>query len=84
MHKTKYVLEYETHNLLSDFEIQREQLIYARPSGLLIVNKKKKRTCRIVNFALLADHRLKLKEREKNDKYLELARDWKKNCRTWK
>ena len=32
--------------------------------------KKKKRTCRIVNFAVSADHRVKLKESENRDKYL--------------
>ena len=37
--------------------------------------KKKKRTCRTVDFAVLADHRVKLKEREK---YLDLAREFKK------
>ena len=31
-----------------------------------------------MNFAVPADHRLKLKESEKKDKYLELARELKK------
>ena len=39
---------------------------------------KKKRTCQIVDFAVPADHRVKLKESEKNDKYLDLARELKK------
>ena len=26
------------------------------------------------------DHRVELKESEKKDKYLDLAREWKKNC----
>ena len=30
-----------------------------------------------MNFAVSADHRIKLKEREKKDKYLDLARKWK-------
>ena len=33
----------------------------------------KKRTCRIVDFAILADHKIKLKESEKKDKYRDLA-----------
>ena len=41
-------------------------------------NQQKKRTCRIVDFAVPADHRVKLKESEKNDKYLDLARVLKK------
>ena len=36
-------------------------------------NHQKKRTCRIVDFAVLADHRVKLKESEKKDKYLDFA-----------
>ena len=39
---------------------------------------KQKKTCRIVDFAVPADHRLKLKEREKKNKYLNLAREQKK------
>ena len=31
-----------------------------------------------MNFAVPADHRIKLKESEKKDKYLDLARDFKK------
>ena len=34
--------------------------------------------CRIVDFAVPADHRVKLKESEKRDKYLDLARELKK------
>ena len=44
-------------------------------SVLIIINskKKKKRTCRIVDFAVPADHRVKLKQNEKKDKYIDLA-----------
>ena len=41
-------------------------------------NQQKKRTCKIVDFASPADHRVKLKESEKKDKYLDLARELKK------
>ena len=41
-------------------------------------NQQKKRTCKIVDFAVSADHRVKLKESEKKDKYLDLARELKK------
>ena len=40
--------------------------------------KKKKKICKIVYFAVSADHRIKLKEYEKRDKYLDLARELKK------
>ena len=44
----------------------------------LIIIKKKKRTCKIVDFAIPADHRIKLKENERNDKYFDFARELKK------
>ena len=40
--------------------------------------KKKKRICKIGDFAVPADHRIKLKECEKKDKYLDFARELKK------
>ena len=47
---------------------------------LIIINnnKKKKKICKIVDFAVPADHRIKLKECEKRDKYLDLGRELKK------
>ena len=36
------------------------------------------RTCQIVDFAVPPDHRLQLKENEKKDKYLDLARELEK------
>ena len=36
------------------------------------------RTCKIVDFAIPADHRIHVKESEKKDKYLNLAREIKK------
>ena len=41
-------------------------------------NQQKKKICKIVDFAVPADHRIKLKECEKRDKYLDLARELKK------
>ena len=40
--------------------------------------QQKKRICKIVDFTVRANHRLKLKESEKKDKYLDLARELKK------
>ncbi len=40
--------------------------------------KKKKKICKVVNFAVPGDHRIKMKECEKKDKYLDLARELKK------
>ena len=76
-----------TRILLWDFSIQTDHLIPARRPDLIIINKKKKkekkRICKIVDFAVPADHRINLKESEKKDKYLDLARELK-NCGTWK
>ena len=41
-------------------------------------NQSKKRICQIVNFAVLPDHRVKIKESEKRDKYLDLPWEVKK------
>ena len=38
------------------------------------------RTCKIVDFAVPAEHRVKLKESENKDKYLDLAREM---CKLW-
>ena len=51
---------------------------------IIIVITTTKETCRIVNFAVPADHRVKLKESEKRDKYPDFSRDSKKNCGIWK
>ena len=40
--------------------------------------KKKKENLQNFDFAVAEDHRIKLKEREKRDKYLDLARELKK------
>ena len=42
------------------------------------------RICKIVDFAVPADHRIKLKECEKKDKYLDLKRKLQKNYGTWR
>ena len=65
------------NNLLWDFDIHTDQLISVRRPDLIIVNKKK-RTCKIVDFAVPAEHRIKLKECEKKDRYLDFARELKK------
>ena len=77
MHNPAPVLENDTHKLLWDFDVQTDHLILAWRPDVIIINKKKK-ICKIVDFAVPADHRMKLKECEKRDKYLDLARELKK------
>ena len=76
MHNPAYVLDNDTHKLLLDFDIKTDHLISASRPDLIVINKKKKKTCKIVNFAAPADHRIKLKESEKRDKYLNLAMEF--------
>ena len=76
MHNPAPVLENDSHKLLWDFKIQTDYQIPTRRPDLIIINTKK-RTCKIVDFAVPADHRINLKESEK-DKYLDLARELKK------
>ena len=54
-------------------------LIWARRRGLVLINNEK--TCNLVNFA---NHKLKMKESEKIDKYMDIARKLKKRrgCET--
>ena len=77
MHNPAPVLKNDSHKVLWDFNIQTDHLISARKPELIIISKKK-RICKIVDFAVPADHRIILKEREKKDKYLDLARELKK------
>ncbi len=71
MHNLAPVLENDSHKLLWD------HLIPARRPDLIIINKRK-RICKIVDFAVSVDHRINLNESEKKDKYLHLARELKK------
>ena len=77
MHNPAPVLENDSHKLLWNFNIQTDHLIPARRPDLIIINKKK-RICKIFDFAVPSDHRINMKECEKKDKYLDLARELKK------
>ena len=79
MHNPTPALENNTHKFLWDFDIQMDHRISARRLDL-IINNQKKTICKIVDFAVPADHRIKLKECENKDKYLDLARELKKLC----
>ena len=80
MHNPAPVLENDTHKLLWDFGIHTDHLILARRPDLIIINKKKKRRelAKLSTLLVPANHRIKLKEWEKKDKYLDFARDLKK------
>ena len=89
MHNPTSVLENETHKLLWDFDIQTDDLISARRPDLIATTTTtttttKKRTCQIVDFAVPADHRVKLKESKKKEIYVYIVRELKRNRGTWK
>ena len=80
IHKPESIRENETQRILWDFEIQTDHLILARTPDLEKICQKKKKTCCIVDFAIPVDHRVKIKENKKRDKYLDLAKELKKLC----
>ena len=68
MHEPESVLEKETHKLHWDIQIERDHLISARRLDIVVVHKKKE--------TVPADHWETLKEGEKKNKYLDLAKLW--------
>ena len=78
MHNRAPVQENDSHKLQWDFNIQTDPLIPARRPDLIIINNNNKRICKIVDFAVPADHRINLKESDKKDKNLDLVRELKK------
>ena len=79
MHNPAAVLENDTHELRRDFDIQTDHLISARRPDLIAINKKiKKREFAKLSSLLSRLTRIKLKESEKKNKYLDLARGLKK------
>ena len=86
MHKPESLLKNETHKIFYDLEIPTDYLILARRPDLVMIHKKntrkkkqkKKKNLPSGDFAFLADHRVKIKEREKKNKYLDLARELRK------
>ena len=60
-----------------DFSIQTDHVIEARRLDLAVVDKKR-RTCKIIDFAVSGDSRIEEKEREKIEKYQDLRRELQK------
>ena len=81
MHYPTSLPEYDTHKLLWDTNGSPNLSQKTRPYNNQQKKKKTKkktwRTCKIVDIAVPAEHRIKLKECEKKDKYLDLARELK-------
>ena len=60
-----------------DFSIQIDHVIEARRPDLVVVDKKR-RTCKIIDFAVPGDSRIEEKEKEKIEKYQDLRRELQK------
>ena len=67
----------KTNKLLCDFKIRKDHPIPARRGDLVLINKTK-RIFRLVDFAISADHSVNIKLGEKLNRYLDLARELKK------
>ena len=73
--------EWDAQNSLEFWDANRSPYLgqTTRPSD----SQQKKRTCQIMNFAILVDHRVKITESEKKVEFLEFARE-QKNYGTWR
>ena len=67
MHNPAPVRENDTHKPQWEIDIHTDHLILARRLDLIIINKKKW-ICKIIDFAVPVDYRIKPKECEKKDK----------------
>ena len=77
MHNPESLLVNGTHKILSNSNIQTDNLISARRPDLVIINKKQ-RTCGIMDFVVPVDNRIKLKKVKKTNKFLDLGRELNK------
>ena len=60
-----------------DFSIQTDHVIEAQRPDLVVVDKKR-RTCKIIDFAVTGDIRIEEKEKKKIEKYQDLRRKLQK------
>ena len=65
------------YEVLWNFEILRNQQILARKSDIVLIHKKKKRknTFHLMDFVVPVDYKVKIKEIETINEYLDLARE---------
>ena len=83
MYNPAPVLENNTHKLQWDFNIHMDHQISARGPDLIIINNKKRELAKLLTL-LSRLTTIKLKECEKKDKYLDFARELKKNYGSWR
>ena len=76
-HEPESVLENEDYKILCDFSIPTDHVIEARRPDLAVVDKKR-RTCKMIDFAIPGNSRIEEKEKEKIEKYQDLRRESQK------
>ena len=64
MHKPESVQENKMHTIVLDFEIQTDYRILARRPDLVLIIKRK-RTSSLMDFAIPADPKVKIKWKDK-------------------
>ena len=78
MHKAEFILENDMHKVLCDFEIQNRHLIMAQKARTSTNQQQQRRgPAEKVDIAVPADNKMKMKESETIDKYMDLARELK-------
>ena len=70
-HTPQSVQENYEYKILWDFNVQIDKIIEHKRPGIVCINKQK-RECQIIDFAILGDQNIAIKEQEKNDKYQDL------------
>ena len=76
-HESEAVAENDKCKSLWDVSIQTDHVIEARRPDMIVVDKVDK-YCEIIDFAILYDSKIELKEQEKIEKYQDLRRELKK------
>ena len=65
-HKPESVQQNEVHKILWNFKIQINHLIPTRIPDVVVINKKKRRICCLVDFAVPVDDLIKIKRTRKD------------------
>ena len=76
-HEPESVLENEDYKILCDFSIQTDHVMEAQRPDLVVVDKKE-RNCKIIDFAVPGDSRIKEKKKDNIGKYQDLGRELQK------
>ena len=73
MHKLDSFQLKETHKIPWDVELQTDHLIPSRRPDLIMIKEKKMNSSSIGFCRFKGDYRVKIKENEKRDEYLDFA-----------